>query len=222
MASQTTPAHPAAMETQLEATSIPRHQPTPAPIVTTSSLMIRPMRLGDGLSTSLHANDPLINKYMSLSFPNPYTLSSAEAWIRMNMDLPYQKNFVICELSAPDVVIGGIGLTPGADVSVHTAELGFWVGQAYWGKGYMTEVLKAFTIWTFTEWEQNGQKLTRLWGGVMGGNVASMRCFEKCGYVKEGVWKGHCKKGADVMDLHFFGSTKLDWERRMKEDLEKN
>jgi len=217
MASQTTPAHPVAMEVQLMATNNPKDQPVPSSIVTTPRLIVRPMRLEDGPWTSLHANDPLVTKYMSLSFPNPYTLSNAETWIKMNMELPYQENFVICELSSPDVVIGGIGLKPGMDVSVHTAEVGFWIGRAYWGKGYMTEVLKAFTGWTFTSWKKNDQILTRLCGRVMGGNVASMRCFEKCGYAHEGVWKGHCEKYGEVMDLHNFGLTKLDWEKKTSE-----
>ncbi|KAG9380395.1 GCN5 N-acetyltransferase [Pyrenophora tritici-repentis] len=217
MASQTTPVNPAAMESQLEITNKQKDQTLPSPIMTTSRLIIRPMCLEDAPWTSLHANDPLVTKYMALSFPNPYTLQSAETWIRVNMVRPYQEHFVVCEVSSPDVVIGGIGLKPGVDVSVHTAELGFWIGRAHWGKGYTTEVLRAFTKWTFTNWEKNGQKVTRLWGRVMGGNMASMRCFEKCGYVHEGVWKDHCEKYVEVMDLHFFGLTRSDSEKTMNE-----
>ena len=208
------------MEAQLEATSTPKDQSLPSPIVTTPRLMIRPMRFEDGPSMSLHANDPLVTKYMASTFPNPYTLSSAETWIGMNMELPQQQHFVICEVSSPDVVIGGIGLKLGADYSAHTAEVGYWIGRAYWGKGCMTEILNAFTNWTFTSWDKNGQKLTRLWGYVMGGNVASMRCFEKCGYAPEGVWKGHCEKNGELMDLHYFGLTKLDWKKRTNEGFE--
>ncbi|EFQ92514.1 hypothetical protein P3342_012099 [Pyrenophora teres f. teres] len=114
MASQN-PAHPAAMESQVKVTNTPEDQPLPSPIVTTSRLIIRPMRLEDGPWTSLHANDPLVAKYMALSFPNPYTLQSAETWIRMNMARPCQEHFVVCDIASPDVVIGGIGLKPGVD-----------------------------------------------------------------------------------------------------------
>jgi hypothetical protein len=87
------------------------------------------MRLEDAPNTALHANDPLIVKYMRNTFPNPYTLSSAEQWINMNLVLPYQHHFVLCERSSPDVAIGGIGLKPGMDVYAHTAEVGLKNGE---------------------------------------------------------------------------------------------
>ena len=164
-----------------------------------------------------NANDPLIAKNMSLTFPHPYTLESAHVWINMNLALPHQVAFVVCERSSPDVVIGGIGLKPGADVSSHTAEVGYWMGRSYWGKGYTTEVLKSFTKWVFQSWERDGQRIRRLGGNVFSGNVASMRCFEKCGYAKEGVLKGHGEKHGQVYDFHLFGLTKPDWEKRMSE-----
>jgi ribosomal-protein-alanine N-acetyltransferase len=175
------------------------------------------MHLPDAPSMSLNANNPLVAKNMSLAFPSPYTLSSAETWVNMNTALPYQEAFVICERTAPHVVIGGIGLKAGSDVNAHTGEVGYWIGQAYWGKGYMTEVLEGFTRWVFESWNRNGQPLRRIWGCAYSTNPASMRCFEKCGYAREGVMKGHCEKHGEVMDMHLFGLTKLDWEKRMSE-----
>jgi ribosomal-protein-alanine N-acetyltransferase len=182
-------------------------------------MIIRPMRLEDAPSMSLHANDPLIAKYMRSTFPSPYTLSDAETWINMNLGLPYQHHFVICERSSPDVVIGGIGLKLGMDVYAHTAEVGFWVGKSYWGRGYTTEALEAFTEWSFKSYENNGKRLTKLYAGVFSGNVASMRCFEKGGYALEGVLKGHVEKHGEVRNEHIFGMTKSDWEKRIGEGI---
>jgi ribosomal-protein-alanine N-acetyltransferase len=207
------------MEAQLEASDAPANIPIPSPIITTTRLIVRPMHLQDAPSMSLSANDPLITKYMRLTFPDPYTLQSAEGWINMNLALPYQDAFAVCERSSPDVVIGGIGLKPGADVSAHTGEVGFWIGKSHWGKGYTTEVLESFTKWSFQTYEKDGQRIRRLWACVFSGNVASMRCFEKCGYAKEGVMKGHCEKHGQVYDQHLFGLTKADWEKRMSEVL---
>lgn len=168
----------------------------------------------DAHSTAQHANNPNISQYMSLTFPHPYTISAAEIWIGMNVVKTRQDNFVICEKSSPEHVIGGIGLKPGADVMAHTAEVGYWIGESFWGKGYITEALEAVTNWVFMERYADDVKTTRLWGGVYGVNGASMRCFEKCGYSKEGVLKGHCEKDGKVYDLHQFGLTKADWELR--------
>lgn len=131
----------------------------------------------------------------------------------MNQGRNIHTDLVICEASAPAVVIGGIGLKPGADFMSHAAEVGYWIGEKYWGKGYVTEVLTGFTEYCFESWEgKDGQKLTRLWAGVFGGNGASMRCLEKSGFLKEGVMKGHAKKHGVVYDIHMFGLTKADWE----------
>jgi ribosomal-protein-alanine N-acetyltransferase len=190
-------------------------------IVTTTRLIIRPMRLEDAPSTSVHANDPLIAKYMRGTFPSPYTLSSAETWINTNLALPYQHHFVLCERSSPDVAIGGIGLKLGSDVYAHTAEVGFWVGKSYWGRGYVTEALEAFTKWSFESYENNGQRLTKLYSGVFSGNVASMRCFEKCGWALEGVLRDNVQKDGELRDEHMFGMTKADWERKVRQGVTK-
>lgn len=205
------------MQMQLETSTAPDTPTCPTPILKTKRLIIRPMYLEDAQSAALHANDPLISRYMSLTFPNPYTLDRAKEWINMNLALAYQEAFVLCEHTSPEIVIGGIGLKPGRDVSAHTAEVGFWIGQPYWGKGFMTEALEGFTKWAFENWNKDGQRLRRLWGNAFAPNVGSMRCFEKCGYAKEGVMKGHCEKNGEVMDMHVFGLTKADWEKRMSE-----
>jgi ribosomal-protein-alanine N-acetyltransferase len=214
MAHQPTPAHPAIMEAQIKASSMPMDAPIPQPILTTARLIVRSYHPQDAPSMSLNGNNPAVAKYMSLAFPAPYEISHAEGWINMNMARQHQTDFSIY-LSSPEVFIGGIGLKPGADVNSHTAEVGYWIGEKYWGKGYISEVLDAFTKWSFESFEgKDGQRLRRLWGGVLSGNVGSMRCFEKCGYAPEGVQKGHVEKYGKVMDMHLFGLTKVDWEAR--------
>lgn len=217
MADQPTTAHPATMQTSVENSTASEGTAYPTPIATTERLIIRPMYLPDAPSMSLHANDLRVSQYMSLAFPSPYTISSAETWINMNTVLPYQEAFVVCERSEPDVVIGGLGIKAGSDVNAHTGEVGYWIAPAHWGKGYMTEVLQGFTRWVFENWDRNGQRLTRIWGGVFSGNFRSMRCLEKSGYAPEGVMKGHCQKNGKVLDMHLFGLTKPDWEKRMGE-----
>ena len=171
------------------------------------------MHLSDSQSMASNADSPLVAKYMSLAFPHPYTLSSAEDWIRMNLAKSQQDAFCICESTSPETVIGGIGIKLGSDIHSHTAEVGYWIGPDHWSKGYATECLEGFTKWCF--WNNRKElKITRLCGNVLGGNAASMRCFEKCGYAKEGVLKGHCQKHGEVYDLHLFGITQAEWAKR--------
>jgi RimJ/RimL family protein N-acetyltransferase len=149
-----------------------------------------------------------ITKYMSLAFAHPYTLQHAETWISTNLteNLP---NYVLTLHDSPTVVMGGVGLKPGSDVQSHTAEVGYWIAEEYWGMGYMTEALRAFTDYVFSE---KGDVWRRLWAGVFSGNEASMGTLKKCGYAEEGVMKGHVEKHGEVRDLHMFGLTRKDWE----------
>ncbi|KAF2870943.1 acyl-CoA N-acyltransferase [Massariosphaeria phaeospora] len=190
--------------------------PLPPPILTTPRLHIRPMHPQDAPSMQHHAAPYSITRYMTLAFAHPYTLAHATTWITLNLTsaLP---NYIISEAATPHIIIGGIGFKRGADVSAHTAEIGYWLGEPFWGRGYTTEALAAVTAWGFAEM----QGLRRVWAGVFEGNDASGRCLEKCGYRREGVMRGHVEKGGEVMDLHVFGLTKADWEedRRREEGI---
>jgi ribosomal-protein-alanine N-acetyltransferase len=215
MANQSTPAHPAIVEAQIEASPMPKDAPIPSPILTTARLIVRPYHPQDAPSMAVAGNSTGVAKYMSLAFPSPYNRNDADHWIAMNMAFTHQTNFGIYESSSPDILVGSIGLKLGADIYSHTGELGYWVGEKWWGKGFITEVLTAFTTWSFESFEgKDGQRLRRLWGNVFEGNTGSMRCFEKCGYALEGVMKGHGEKYGQVFDMHVFGLTKADWEAK--------
>ncbi|KAH6637721.1 GCN5-related N-acetyltransferas-like protein [Boeremia exigua] len=183
-----------AMKAQLDAatpsTEPSPSPPLPAPIFTTPRLLIRPLHPQDALSMAHHANNPLVAQYMNGTFPSPYTLDSSRTWIAMNAAPPVL-NWGVCLLDAPDVVIGSCGLKPGADVKAHGAEIGFWLGEKYWGKGLVTEVLAGLVEWVFGSEESRvaqveGGRWTRLWGGAFAENTGSVRCFEKNGEERGG------------------------------------
>lgn len=209
---QSTPSHPGTMAAQVETIPATEDVPLPEPVITTPRLILRPYHRQDAVSMQKYAAPAAITKYMSLAFAHPYTLEHATNWINMNLkdNLP---NYIICEKDSPEICIGGIGLRPGSDVQSHTAELGYWVGVPFWGKGYTTEALQALTDWVFGE---KGDVYRRLWASVVDGNTASIKCLEKCGYTAEGVMKGHVEKHGVVSDLHILGLTRKDWEERRR------
>ncbi|KAF3047481.1 hypothetical protein E8E12_008448 [Didymella heteroderae] len=225
MAAQPTPAHPIAMEAQVEVqadaqitTATTTSSPLPAPIFTTPRLIIRPLHPQDAPSMSRAANNPKVIEHMSLGFPDPYTLDAAHGWINMNLAPPIL-NWAICLSSDDNVVIGGCGLKPGVDVQTHCAEIGYWIGEEHWGKGFITEMLAALTEWVFTSpysmlAGKEQRRWTRLWGAIFEANRASMRCFEKCGYVREGVLRGAVEKHGKASGLVIYGLLKEEWEGR--------
>lgn len=56
------------------------------------------------------------------------------------------------------------------DIERCLAEVGYWLGQKYWGRGILTVALKAFTRYAFSEFE-----LTRLYAVPFLRNPASIK-----------------------------------------------
>lgn len=85
--------------------------------------------------------------------------------------------------------MGGIGLHPQSDIFRKNAELGYWLGEPYWGKGIMTRAIKKITTYGF-----HNMEIDRIFARPFGSNLGSQKCLEKVGYVLEGsfsktIWK---------------------------------
>jgi RimJ/RimL family protein N-acetyltransferase len=78
--------------------------------------------------------------------------------------------------------------------------VGYWLGEAYWGKGLATAALGAFLPWAS---ETFG--LSRFIAHVFSSNPASMRVLDKCGFVREGVMTKHAIKDGRYLDELIYG-----------------
>lgn len=139
---------------------------------------LRAWRRGDESSLVRHANNRNVWLNLRDRFPHPYTAADAEAWIGTASAESPVANFAIV---LADEAVGGIGLTPGTDIFRHSAEIGYWLGEPFWGRGIATEAVRAVTAYAFEYFD-----VCRLEAGVFEWNPASMRVLEKVGYVREG------------------------------------
>lgn len=192
----------------LQTIPVSESSPLPEPILTTARLSIRPMHPQDIPSVAFAQNSPAVARYMSSSFAIPYTLMHATKWIAQNLEPPYN-HFAITLLTDPTTVLGLIGFMPGRDIEAHTARLGYWLGEASWGKGIMTEALEAITGYGFRE-----KGYLKLVADVAAGNTGSERCLKKCGFVVEGVQRKQILKAGEIQDQIILGLLKEDWEKR--------
>ncbi len=96
-------------------------------------------------------------------------------------------------------VIGGIGLTLQRDVHRRSAEIGYWLGEPFWGRGIAAEALAAVSEYAFAEHD-----LVRLFACVYEGNPASARVLEKAGYVCEGRLRKSVTKAAQTLDQFLY------------------
>ena len=103
--------------------------------------------------------------------------------------------------------MGGVGIHAREDVHGHTAELGYWLGDSYWGKGYMTEVVKAVIPYAF---ETFG--LHRLEACQFGWNGASGKVLEKAGFRLEGCLREAICKEGEFTDRLIYGLLRAEAE----------
>jgi RimJ/RimL family protein N-acetyltransferase len=162
---------------------------------------LRPWRIGDKASLARHANNPRVAMHLRERFPQPYTLAAAEAWMAFVAGESPPLNLAI---EVAGAAVGGIGLTPGSDIHRVSAEVGYWLGEAFWGRGIATSALQGITNYAFEEFEI----LNRVFAHVDADHSASIRVLEKAGYRQEGKLRGAAVKRGRIVDQWVFGITR--------------
>ena len=93
----------------------------------------------------------------------------------------YTENDFAVVRKSDDVIIGGASIMIGKrsllNLPEDEAELGYWLGESFWNKGYATKILRQLTDFSFSR-----LSCSKLWCGYYEGNEASRRVQEKCGY----------------------------------------
>jgi RimJ/RimL family protein N-acetyltransferase len=155
---------------------------------------LRPWREGDEESLVRHANNRAVWRNLRDLFPHPYTRADAESWIETSSAADPVTNFAI---DVDGAAVGAIGVALKDDVFRRSAEIGYWLGEEYWGRGIVSEAVRAMTDYAFANWD-----LCRIYAGVFEWNPASMRVLEKAGYKFEGrMHKAVIKDGESIDEL---------------------
>ena len=161
---------------------------------------VRPWRLDDAQSVASHANNRKIWLGVRDLFPHPYTIQDAHEFLqRATSEQPEMKFCIEIEGTAG----GGIVVYPGHDVYRHTATVGYWLGEQFWGRGIMTEVVTAVTDFCVDNFP-----LRRIFAEVFANNPASARVLEKAGFTFEGRLKNNVVKDGQVLDSLLYARTK--------------
>jgi [ribosomal protein S5]-alanine N-acetyltransferase len=155
--------------------------------------VVRHYRGTDAPSLARQANDRRIWRNLRDRFPHPYGLGDAESFIAMATTMSPVTFFAI---AIDDQVVGGIGYTLHEDVERVSAEVGYWLGTEFWGRGVMTSALDAVTRYAFAQHED----LRRLYAVPFAWSAASVQVLEKVGYRLEGRMRQSAVKDGQVTD----------------------
>ena len=184
---------------------------TKMPILRTERLILRPFAPSDAADVQRLAGEWEIAD-TTLNIPHPYEDGMAEEWIATHesrFDEGKLCNFAVT-LRDSDELVGAMGLviTPRFD----HAELGYWIGKPYWGKGFCTEAARAVVEYGFTH-----LGLHRIHASHMARNPASGRVMRNIGMKPEGVLQGHVKKWDKYEDLVLYGILSEEWAKQSKQ-----
>lgn len=145
-------------------------------ILTTERLLLRPWRADDAADLYAAAHDPYVGPGAGWH-PHRSEAESAEV-IRTIFSAP--ETYAV-ELRETGRAVGCIGLLFPAsshfDIGPSDAEVGYWIRHELWGRGLMTEALRALARHAFDDLGR-----ATLWGSCFPENVASRRVMEKCGF----------------------------------------
>lgn len=157
---------------------------------------LRPFTPEDAPSLARLANDVSVWRYLRDAFPYPYRLEHAVAYIAHSLELPPGCNMAI---AIGGEAVGAIGLKLGTDVERVSAELGYWLGAPFRGRGVMSEAVRAFTDDSFERFS-----LTRIFAVPFAGNLASCRVLERAGFTLEGTLRRSAIKDGQITDQRLY------------------
>lgn len=142
------------------------------------------------------ANSRNVSRYLVHTFPYPYTRTDGEWWIETGSK---ENGATTKAIEYDGRFAGSIGVKPQPGWKAHMAEIGYWIGERYWGRGIASESLKRMTQWAFSHYGYR-----KLFAPVLGPNKGSIRVLEKNGYVVEGVMKEEVFTDGQYFDIHHY------------------
>jgi [ribosomal protein S5]-alanine N-acetyltransferase len=142
----------------------------------------------------------------SLNIPHPYPETLAAEWIKSQSDATKRGLYAFAVTQKSDgLLIGCVSL--GTTHRHCRAELGYWIGQPFWGRGYATEAVSRVISWAFEM-----QALNRIFAQHFAGNLASGRVMQKCGLTYEGTLRDCVLKDGIYHDTPIYSILRRDFD----------
>ena len=172
----------------------------------TNRLILRPWAEEDAEELYLHAKDPLVGPMAG--WPVHTSVENSRDII-CNV-LSAEGTFAVVHKSTGKA-IGSVGVMLGsigtAEKQPDEAEIGYWIGQAYWGQGLIPEAVRELLRYCFEDLNLSG-----IWCGYYEGNIKSKRVQEKCGFIPHHKEENKpCEKMGDERTEYFTYMSRAQW-----------
>jgi ribosomal-protein-alanine N-acetyltransferase len=163
-------------------------------------LRIRDWRKDDLECLVRYANNAKIAANLRDQFPHPYTRREGIEYLNYVRATDVALSFAI-EFGGE--AVGGIGFKQGIDISRLSMEMGYWLGEPFWGRGLTTRSVTAAS-----DWALDNYKVVRLFAMTFAHNVPSMRVLEKSGFHREGILRRSAIKNGVILDQVLYAKVR--------------
>src|SRR6218665_2729103 len=158
------------------------------------NFILRRWQSGDEQSLVENANNYKIWKNLKDVFPHPYTITDAYEWVSIASGS--SESFAI---QVDDKAVGAIGILLKDDIYRKNAEIGYWLGEAYWGNEIISNAIPDIVNYTFANYDVH-----RIYAGVFEYNIPSIRVLEKAGFEQEAILRKSLTKEGKLYDEHIY------------------
>jgi ribosomal-protein-alanine N-acetyltransferase len=189
--------------------------PNPQPTLDTPRLRLRPFTIADAHDVQRYVSDRDIAA-MTLTIPHPYPDDGAATWIGTHAAkyaAGQLASFAIAERDS-GALAGAMGLT--LEPAHGRAELGYWIGKPFWGRGYATEAGRAVLRFGF-----EALALNKIHAAVFLRNPASDRVIRKLGMKWEGRLREHDLKWGAYEDIDVYAMLSKEWNESYRMSVAK-
>jgi RimJ/RimL family protein N-acetyltransferase len=153
---------------------------------------VRSWQASDVTSLVTHANNRNVAINLRDRFPSPYRRRDGQQFIKLSREMKPECFFAI---AVDGAAVGSVGFVPQLDVDRVSTEVGYWLGESFWGRGIATDAVIALTRYAI---ETHG--FTRAYALPFAHNIASCRVLEKAGYVLEARLRRSAIKDGQILD----------------------
>lgn len=165
---------------------------------------LRKWQLADAADlVSLISNKNVLNNLRD-GIPYPYTEKDGQEFISSMLSADEQEVFAFA-ITADDVLAGSIAVFRQQNIHRQTGELGYYIGEAFWGNGIMTEAVTQICEYVF-----KNSDIIRIYAEPFAYNVASCRVLEKAGFSLEGTLHSNAVKNGCVLDMKMYALLRTD------------
>ena len=165
---------------------------------------IRPWHISDLNSLLKYADNWNIAKNMANIFPYPFTENDGKKFIEIaTKDNPIH----IFAIDIKGEAVGGIGINPQTDIFIKNAELGYWLGEPFWGQKIISNAVSQMIDFGFSTYD-----IDRIFARPFGTNIASQKILEKNNFKLEGRYEKVLFKNSEYFDELIYAIRRQNWK----------